>query len=219
MATEKSTMSRTVIHAQITLGTPEAQRVFRRNFARVDSALMWLDTIYDRISGVEDFSNVFRQIETRITDALADIAQRKAQLRQLAEEEGIADVEVEHTQPLKLPADIQHPLSMQLMKLFSTFDDFLKDVQLLWILGILNRSQKKEAAAHARRHISEIALTIMRTNNLAQPLHKKAKAEGKAVAQAPEDDEALLDEAAKAAEDIATAGETELTPDSAVATG
>ena len=171
-------MSRTVVHAQITLTTTESQRLFKRVFERTDTALMWLDTIYDRMSAVEQFSGVFESLDNRLSAVMQVIEDGKAQMAQLAEEEGPADIEVEHTAPQRLPANISHPVSMKLMRLFTAFDAYMQEVNSLWILGILNRPQKKEAAARVRKGISEICLTIMRTNSSAQALYRKAKAAG-----------------------------------------
>lgn len=178
---QQTQMSRTVVNADVTLYTLEAQRIFKRFYNRTDFALMWLDEIYDRITAVEEFAGIFKQIDTRIADCFNEIALRREQIAELLTEQGVSDINVTHEEPKTLNANIQHPTSMKLKRLIESYDEFMKDIHTLWLIGLFNRAQRKEASAQIRAKITDICVQTIQTNGTAQKLYKRAKKEGGSV--------------------------------------
>jgi len=186
-------LPRPVTKLHVELKGVDAQRLFRRLYQRTDIALIWLDTVLDQVAS----NNELKEADQLIKDGLAKCSDsfksQIAQMKQLREENGMEDMEVSYKNPQKLTVDAQTPIAIRFINLFKLMDQLMNEVDVLWFAEIIDRSQRKDAAAKARKEISGASTQIINFNTRAQALIKKKKtpsseSDADAMADLPLDD-------------------------------
>ena len=179
----ETTMPHPVLVLQQELRTQETQRLFHRTYPATNSALLWLDAVVDKISqeaidldGVEDmrFQQVLDMIESRMDTCLAEMNEDLEKLLALRESHAV-DLNIEHKNTITEPVEVNSPLSVKYLSLFSKFDEILEEMFALHFGSVLNRNQRKEVANRWRKEITKVSRVVIDSNTQAQDLNRKSK--------------------------------------------
>jgi hypothetical protein len=170
-----TSLPRPVTRVQISLKSAECQRLFRRLYERTDSALIWLDTVLDKVANHDDLNEADDLIRSHITNCANDLRQQISQMKVLKEDNGLEDAEIQYKNPHKGQVEAQTPLSIQFINLFKLMDELMTEVDVLWFYEVITRDQRKDASNKTRKAISSTSTAIINFNNRAQSLVKKLK--------------------------------------------
>lgn len=161
MAESKShAYSRPVFDQTLTLRSEPAQRVMRREFSRVVSALYAIDVILRIIGETQEIDEIEEIVSSLIGDCARDVQAEQARLDQLREDHGVTQLP-RYTNPETLDVRIVSPQVAQFVALVRRMDDLMVALDALWLSGSLTNKQRADGAYQWQQRLLRLGRRIV----------------------------------------------------------
>jgi hypothetical protein len=153
---EQDRASRPVSKTKLELHTIQAQRVFERNFSIINAhmySMLVMPLVYQR----EDVAETARkEIQGKLEKIAVDMKSEKERIEKLKTDNGIT-LDMHYSNPKVLEAEVTTPASFIFIQLLQELDNIIKGLDLLWMGGIIDDTQKNEGAYQWQRRLVKFA--------------------------------------------------------------
>lgn len=180
--------SRPVFTQNLVLHTDQAQRVMNRVFSRVESAIYRTSAILMIIGDEKEANQVNTLISELIDGAAKDLQSDQARMDALRANNGIEALP-EYTAPRTYTIQVSAPLAMRYVGLIRLIDQVVPLIDALWISGVMDDKQRKEATFQWQQRLLRVGRRIL---DIERRAWRSAQTQGKG-----EDVKANLGEDAK----------------------
>ncbi|AJF08150.1 AcaB family transcriptional regulator [Geoalkalibacter subterraneus] len=151
--------SRPFFSRKITLGSHQAQQVYKRGFEVTSDAFSEIGIVL-RIVGTEEEAKAVEKVVDDMLDKVStELKQEKERMQKLLDENGIVG-DPQFTDPLSTEAQIFNPRAGRYLSLISEVDSVIRSMTLLWLSGVLTDGQYTNGAFHLQRRLLKISATI-----------------------------------------------------------
>lgn len=186
----------------VTLSTTPAQLVFDTAFDECAVSMRNLSSVLPTlVKNPSEMMAVNGAVDHSINNALAELRKEAAQIRKIADDNGIEIGKLNYTNTTQVSAKLTCHKAGQYLQIITELDDLISLVHSAWFAGFIPDDAKSSMERKWRRKAIGVAAEIKNITNRAFKAHNNKHIESES------DDAALLGENSEGSGDPATAAE------------
>lgn len=148
--------SRAVFERQIPLNSVNVQKVHRRSAEYATNGLFNLEAVLPVVGNdKEAIVTLLSQVESLLHGVIEEFSTTKAQYNALMESNSI-DNTIQYTHPNTTTFKLYSPMAGQLVSAFALADELITLVDTLWMAGILDPIQRKDATYAVQQRLTRL---------------------------------------------------------------